>query len=200
MNNRRQQAASRPPDSQPSRSRPGLAAMGSVFARYGNFTFGGGNTTMAILHGVLVTKRRWLSADDFMLCFALARLTPGTNVLAFCTGVGWLLLGWAGAAAALVAASLPSALMVVAATAMFDHLRNNGWAAAAIHGAVAAAVAITVRMCWTIVQPQWKARVRLRVILVAACAFTASAVFGLPPIVVLLLAAGVGAAFPPARA
>ncbi len=36
-----------------------------------------------------------------MLCFALGRLTPGTNLLAFSTGVGWLLRGMAGAVASL---------------------------------------------------------------------------------------------------
>jgi hypothetical protein len=36
----------------------------------------------------LLDKRRWLRAADFALCFALARLTPSTNLLAFCTGVG----------------------------------------------------------------------------------------------------------------
>ena len=43
------------------------------------------------MHRELFEKRKWISNDDFTLCFALARLTPGTNLLAFCTGWGWLL-------------------------------------------------------------------------------------------------------------
>ena len=50
-----------------------------------------GSATTAVMHGQLVTKRRWLNDERFTLCFALGRLTPGTNLLAFCTGVGWLL-------------------------------------------------------------------------------------------------------------
>jgi chromate transporter len=34
-------------------------------------------------------------------------LTPGTNLLAFCTGIGWLLRGLSGALIALLAASVP---------------------------------------------------------------------------------------------
>jgi Chromate transporter len=75
---------------------PASCAPRRVFARYGNFTLGGGSAT-AILHHELIGKRRWLAQDRFMLCFALGRLTSGTNLLAFCTGVGWLLRGMSGA-------------------------------------------------------------------------------------------------------
>ena len=85
-----------------------------MFTRYANFTLGGGSATVAVMHRELLDKRQWLSPDDFTLCFALARLTPGTNLLAFCTGVGWLLRGMAGAVVALLAASIPCTVMVVA--------------------------------------------------------------------------------------
>jgi chromate transporter len=116
-----------------------------VFVRYANFTLGGGSATVAVMHRELLDKRGWLSPENFTLCFALARLTPGTNLLAFCTGVGWLLRGMSGAVVALLAGSIPCTLMVVLATALFSHGQDNHWAQAAIHGAIAAAVAITVK-------------------------------------------------------
>jgi chromate transporter len=64
-----------------------LAEIADVFARYGNFTLGGGSATSAVIHGQIVTLRRWVNDQQFTLCFALGRLTPGTNVLAFCTVV-----------------------------------------------------------------------------------------------------------------
>jgi len=95
---------------------PRLVKIAAVFCRYANFTLGGGSATVAVLHRELLDKRRWLSPDNFNLCFALARLTPGTNLLAFCTAVGWLLRGMAGAIIALLAASIPCAIIVVVAT------------------------------------------------------------------------------------
>src|SRR3984885_11060015 len=77
-----------------------------VFARYGNFTLGGGSATSAVIHGQIVTRRNWAKDQQFTLCFALGRLTPGTNVLAFCTGIGWVLRGLPGALVALLAASI----------------------------------------------------------------------------------------------
>jgi len=182
------------------RTGPSLVRIADVFTRYANFTLGGGSATVAVLHRELLDKRRWLRPDDFTLCFALARLTPGTNLLAFCAGVGWLLRGMAGAVIALLAASIPCAAMVVAATALFSHWQDNRWAQAAIHGAVAAAVAITVKTCWTIAHPHFKGRARLRVVLIAAAAFLLYVWLAVPAIEVLLLAGVIGAVLPPARA
>ncbi len=134
-------------------SPPTLTGIANVFVRYENFTLGGGSATSAVLRGQLIDKREWIDADAFTLCFALGRLTPGTNVLAFCTGVGWLLRGVAGALVALVAASIPCTAMVVVATALFSLWQNDYWVQAALRGAIAGAVAVTVKTCWTIVHP-----------------------------------------------
>ena len=187
-------------DAKEAREAPTLGQIGGVFARYANFTLGGGSATVAVLHRELLDKRHWLNTDNFTLCFALARLTPGTNLLAFCTGVGWLLRRFPGAVVALLASSVPCTLIVVLATALFSHWQENHWAQAAIHGAIAAAVAITVKTCWTIAHPHFKGRARLRVVLVAAAAFLLYVAVGLPAIEVLLLAAVVGAFLPPVRA
>ena len=176
--------------------RPGLARIADVFTRYANFTLGGGSATVAVLHRELHDKRRWVSEADFTLCFALARLTPGTNLLAFCTGIGWVLKRLPGAIVALLASSIPCSAIVIVATALFSHWQDNRWAQAAIHGAIAAAVAITVRTCWTIARPHFKGGARVRVALIGSAAFLLYAWFAVPPVQVLLGAAAIGALTP----
>ena len=180
-------------------SRPSLGRIGNAFARYANFTLGGGSATIAVLHREFVDRLRWVGNDDFSLCFALARLTPGTNLLAFCTGIGRLLRGTPGALVALLAASIPCSIIVAAATALFSHWQDNRWAQAAIHGAVAAAVAITVKTCWTIAHPYFKSGSRVRVIVVAAAAFVLYVWAKFPAVEVLVGAAALGAMLPPVR-
>jgi chromate transporter len=179
-------------------ARPSLSQIADVFIRYGNFTLGGGSATTAVMHGQLVTKRRWLSDETFTLCFALGRLTPGTNLLAFCTGVGWTLRRFPGAIVALLAASVPCALMVIVLTALFRQWQDNSIAQAAIHGAVAAAVAITAKTSWTVARPIYRGGARLRVVVVGAAAFGLYVGLGVPAIYVLLLAGVIGAFLPAA--
>ena len=93
-----------------------FAQIASIFGRFGNITFGGGSATIAVLHREMVSKRKWISEEMFALCYALSRVTPGTNLLAFETGVGWIVRGWAGAIVSLVAGSVPCFAMAVLVT------------------------------------------------------------------------------------
>jgi chromate transporter len=173
-----------------------LTQLGIVFTRYSNLTLGGGSATAATLHRQLVQKRRWLTEEQFTLCFALGRITPGTNLLAFCTGFGWVLRQAPGAIVALLASSIPCAALVATLTALVEYWQASPFAQAAIHGAVAAAVGVTVKTCWTIAGPYFKGAGRLRVVLVGAAAFLLHQWAGLSPILVLILAGVVGAFTP----
>ncbi len=179
-----------------SMNQPTLKQLAGVFARYANFTLGGGSATTAVIHSEVVVKRRWISEEQFALSFALGRLTPGTNVLAFCVGVGWMLRRWSGAVVTLLASSIPCTLFVVVITILFSQWQENAFAQAAIKGAVAAAVAVTVKTAWTIAHPYFKTGKRLRVILSGASAFLLNVVVGISPIYVLVIAAVVGCFLP----
>ncbi len=84
-----------------------LRQIGHAFGRYANATFGGGSAKTAVLHRAIVDERKWVDPERFALIYALGRLTPGTNLLALCTGLGWQLRSWPGALVALFAASIP---------------------------------------------------------------------------------------------
>jgi len=172
--------------------RPSVGQIADVFVRYANFTLGGGSATTAVIHGEIVGKRRWVSEEQFALSFALGRLTPGTNLLAFCTGIGWILRRWTGAFASLLSSSVPCTVFVVFITVLFARWQENALAQAAIKGAIAAAVAVTVKTVWTIAHPHFKSGNRGRVILIGAAAFALHALAGISPIDVLLLAAAIG--------
>src|SRR5207302_731087 len=132
---------------------PSLPSISIVFMRYANLTLGGGSATATPLHRELVVRRKWLTEDQFTLAFALRRVTPGTNLLAFCTGFGWIIRGPAGAIVVLLASSIPCAVLVAALAALFSYWQSNAIAQTAIHGMVAAAVGITIKTCWTIARP-----------------------------------------------
>ena len=59
----------------------------------------------------------------------------------------------------------------MAITALFADWQDNPYAQAATQGAVAAAVAITVKTVWTIAHPHYRRGNRLRVVLISVTAF-----------------------------
>ena len=163
-----------------------------IYLRVSSLTFGGGDPTMAALQSELVMRHGWLSREKYGLVYGLARITPGTNILAFCAGTAWELKGWPAAILAVLGATLPAAGAVVLLTVSYEALKQNARAMAAIAGTLAAAVGMMAVSAWQLVSPDLRrARVLRAVVLVAGSALLSYA-FRMPPIEVLGLAALVG--------
>ena len=172
-----------------------LLRLTGIYLRAGSLTFGGGDPTMAALQTELVERRGWLPVEKYGLIYALARITPGTNMLAFCAGSAWQILGWRGAVAGVLAATVPAALLAVLLTAGYGALRAYPHAMAAIGGALACAVAIMATSAWQLLSrdltsSDW--HVALRAAVIAGASAVAAFRFRMAPIQVLALAAVVG--------
>src|SRR5215470_14628742 len=87
-----------------------------IFLRVGNLTFGGGDPSMAALQSELVTTRRWLDEEQYALIYGLARITPGTNLVAFSAAAAWRIMGWSAALLAVLAMTAPPSVVVVLLT------------------------------------------------------------------------------------
>lgn len=175
--------------------RPSLATLGWILLRYGNLTFGGGTATITVLDREIVERRDLVLRDQAALSFALARLTPGTNLLAYCAAVGWLMRGLPGAFVALVAASLPCSLAAVLVTVLYEWWIHKPLFAIAMHGAAAAAVGVMFATGWTILRPLRTSVSIYRLVLFSggACAL---AVTGFSPLAILIGAGLIGCMFP----
>jgi chromate transporter len=167
--------------------KPSLPSLTGVYLKIGNTTFGGGDPTMALLQRELI-GRQWITRENFALAYSLARITPGTNVLAFCAGTAAGVLGFGGALAAVLAVTLPSAILVVLLTRGFELWRTHPMAMAAIGGTVAAVSGMMWASVWLLVKPY----LGLRVLLFSGGAFLAAWRFHVTPVPVILVAALVG--------
>jgi chromate transporter len=172
-----------------------LARLTGIFLRIGNLTFGGGDPATAALYSELVVARGWLSREKYGMAFALARVTPGTNMLAFCAGSAWELAGWRAAVLAVLAASLPAAVSVALLSAAYDALKRNGLAVSAISGLLAASVGLMLTGAWLLLQPEaatrkWRRIARAAVL--AGGALLLAHRFRMAPVQVLGLAALAG--------
>ena len=169
-----------------------------IFFRIGNTTFGGGYVTIGMLGRELVETRRWISAEKFDLAFALARVTPGTNLIAFCAAIGALICGVAGAIGAVLALTAPSSALAVLIAYGFERWQGNRIAMAAIGGTVAAVAGMMWATIWVILKPHigkltTKGMTRnLQVVLVTGGAFVASRFFNVTPLPIIAIGALIG--------
>ena len=174
---------------------PPLGGLAAIFAWFGNSTFGGGTATIVELERQLIDRRQWLSRDDSHIAYAISRLTPGTNLLAYCVAVGWRMRRSAGAVIALGAASLPNALLAIGLTRFFSSWVDHPLTSHALSAALAAAIAIMVGTVWTMIRPLAQRRQYLRTLCFAVGALLLATVAELTPFHILVAAAIVGAIY-----
>jgi chromate transporter len=176
-------------------ARPRVAAVSSVFARVGVTVFGGGDPTIAVLQREFY-RRGWLSPEKFAIAFGLARLTPGTNVLAFCAAAGWYILGIAGALAAVLAITIPASVLVVWIASAYDLTVHYRLAQSVANALLAAAVGTMIGAALLLVRTQCKPGRWLRPVAISSGAFLLAYAFKLTPLQVIGIAAVAGFFWP----
>ena len=153
----------------------------------------GAAAAAAALRRDLVDKGR-LSASSFDEAYAVARVTPGTNLLAMYTLLGERFAGWWGALASLAVGTLVPALIAVALGAAYVAHAGHPLAQEAMQGARAGAIAV---FAWAIVRlarPQLQQH-RLRGVALAVTTLVMTLLLPIPQFVILLIAGGLGTAF-----
>jgi chromate transporter len=170
-----------------------LRTLAALFFRIGNTTFGGGDAITAALQREFITRRGWLTFDQYVLAQSLAKVTPGSGILAFAAATAWMLRGWPGALAAVLAVSVPSSIIVVLLTWGFTAMSANPMAVSTLATILASAVGLMWAAAWLIAKPQMGRRTWLRTSLMVAGAVVALDRWSITPIQILAVAALVGA-------
>ncbi len=172
---------------------PPLAFVDS-FYRAGALVFGGGHVILPLLQAEVVPPG-WMGKDAFLAGYGAAQAVPGP-LLAFSAYLGAVIDpragGWPVAALCLVAAFLPSFLLVLGVLPFWDALRRRAAARAAMRGINAAVVGLLLAALY---DPVWTSAIHAPAdFALAVAAFGALAVAKAPPWLVVALCAGAGAA------
>ena len=131
---------------------------------------------------------------EFDQVYAFARLTPGTNLLAIYTILGERLAGWRGAAGALLVGAAVPASIALAATALYVRYADHLFAARAMQGARAGALAVLLWAVVRLLRPQLQHQ-RTRGVILALVVLGLSLTARAPSFAILFIAACVGAVF-----
>ena len=91
---------------------------------YGLVGFGGGYSVLAQLRRDLVTRRGWLTADEFLVLAELSKSLPGTPATTLMALLGQRVGGLRGGAAAAAGFLVPSMLVMMACGATYSLVRS----------------------------------------------------------------------------
>lgn len=100
-----------------------LLALITIFSRLSLLAIGGVNSTLAEIARQTITIHHWLTPSQFAQLFAIANAAPGPNVL-ISTIIGAHMAGIAGGITATLAMILPSGILVIIVSKLWDRYRN----------------------------------------------------------------------------
>lgn len=162
------------------------------FVRASSLHVGAAAAAAALRKDLVETGR--LSSSAFDEAYAVARVTPGTNLLAMYTLLGERFGGWPGALIALGVGAFVPAMIAVTLGAAYVEYSEHPLARDAMQGARAGALAVFGWAVVRLLRPQLQQH-RGRGIAVALATLAMTLWLPLPPFVILLVAGGAGAAF-----
>lgn len=162
----------------------------STFHRIGWLSFGGPAAQIALMQNELVERRAWLTEAQFLRALSLCMLLPGPEAMQLATYAGWRLRGIAGGLIAGGLFVLPGAVVIAALAAAYTVWGQLPLVQAAFLGIKAAVLVVVIEALLRLSRRALKTPAHL---LIAAGAFVAIALFGIPFPLVILSAAALGA-------
>lgn len=116
----------------------------TAFLKLGLTSFGGPIAHLGYFRREFVEQRNWVSDSQYAQLLALCQFLPGPASSQLGFSLGLLRAGWAGALAAFIAFTLPSALLLFAFAALLPQLSGTA-GSAAIHGLKLVALAVVAQ-------------------------------------------------------
>ena len=163
-----------------------------TFAKVGVCTFGGGYAMLPILQREVVDGKGWATEEELADYYAIGQCTPGVVAVNTATFIGNKRKGVAGGFLATFGVVLPSMIIITIIAALLNNFAEIPAVQHALAGIRVAVVVLVGYSVWKLMKAGVKGAFGWCLFVLV---FLASAVFGLSPVLVVVVAAAAGLIF-----
>ncbi len=167
-----------------------LGELALAFLKLGTIAFGGPAAHLAMMEEEFVRRRRWITQAEFLDRMAAANLIPGPSSTETTIFIGQLKRGWRGLIVAGSCFLLPAAVIVSLIAWAYVRYGALPQVAGMLYAIKPVVVAIVIQALWKLS----KTGVRTKFLAAIAALAVVLNLFGLGPILVLLIAGTISAA------
>lgn len=162
----------------------------AAFFRIGILTFGGGLTMLPMLKYELVEKRKWITEEYLLDCYAIGQCTPGIIAVNTATFVGYKRKGIIGGIVATLGMVSPSVLIITIVALFLEMLINHPITQHALMGIRGVVCALMLNTVFTLAK---KSLVSPITVAICAMAFALALLTEIPTVLLIILAGAAGA-------
>lgn len=117
-----------------------------AFFRVGILGYGGGPSSIPLVHKEVVEKYKWMNTDEFGDILALGNALPGPIATKMAGYIGFRVGGYVGMINALVATIIPTVVMMIVLLTALNSYKDQPW----VNGMAAAVVPVVAVMLATL--------------------------------------------------
>ncbi|GAB4498034.1 MAG: chromate efflux transporter [Anaerolineales bacterium] len=147
---------------------PRLREVVALFLRLGSTAFGGPAAHIALMHDETVTRRKWLTDEEFLDLLGATNLIPGPNSTEMTIHLGFRRASWWGLLLGGVSFVFPAMLITLALAWVYVELGTIPAAGWLLYGIKPMMMAIILKAIWELARKAFKNRVGLLIGALAA--------------------------------
>lgn len=159
------------------------------FFKIGIMTFGGGYAMLPMIQREVVEKKGWATEEEILNYYAIGQCTPGVIAVNTATFIGSKKKGVLGGFLATLGVVLPSLIIISVIAAVLTNFSEIAAVQHALAGIRVAVVVLVGYSVWKLIKSGVKGGFGWCVFVLT---FFVSAVFGVSPVLVVVLAAAAG--------
>ncbi|MBW9148836.1 chromate transporter [Clostridium sp. CM028] len=163
-----------------------------TFFKIGAFTFGGGYAMIPLIETEVVSKKQWLSKEDFMDIIVVSQTFPGALAVNSSIFIGYRINGLLGAIIGLLGVILPSFFIIICIAVFFMQFRDYYYVDLVFKGISAAVPVLILIAVVSLSKSLKKSYVNLIIILISMVSIL---FFNVHPVIVILLSGLYGIIF-----
>ena len=160
----------------------------TIFFKIGAFTVGGGYAMIPLIEAEIVTKKGWVTKEDFLDLLAIAQSAPGVFAVNIAIFIGYRVRGVRGCLITALGAILPSFLIILCIALFFLRFKENPTVEAIFKGIRPAVVALIAAPTFNLAKAAKINRYTIWIPIISALLIW---LLGFSPIWIILLA-GIG--------
>ena len=160
-----------------------------IFFKIGAFTLGGGYAMVPLIQAEIVNKKKWIEEEEFVKLLALAQSSPGALAVNISVFVGYKMKKMLGVIVTVIAATLPSFIIILLIASLFSNIQDNIYVIKAFKAIRPMVIALIAASVYTIGK---SAKINRKTLWIVILVAVMVAFFKFPPIIMIILGAFLG--------
>ena len=123
-----------------------------AFFRSGILGFGGGPTTIPLVHKEVVNTYQWMTEEEFSNVISIGNTLPGPIATKMAGYIGYRVGGWLGLINALIATVLPTVLLMIVLLGSLKQFSESKFVSGMTHGVIPIVAVMMGVLTWEFIK------------------------------------------------